>query len=280
MSHFSIAGLQLSLSAGDNLSRLAREIAKTKERFPWIDMIVLSELAAFGPEKKYAKSMPGITEEFFCQIAKNNNVWLIPGSLYEQSQEKIYNTTPIINPEGTIVKRYRKIYPFFPYEEGVSEGDEFVVFDVPGGKIGIAICYDLWFPEVARTLAVKGADVIIYPTLTGTIDRPLELVMAQSTAAMNQCYVMTVNASFPLGNGQSNAVDPTGKVIYQAGEVEQIMPIEIDFSLVTRTRTRGVHGLGQPLKSFRDNPIAFDIYQEETTEKSQLDHYGKLEIPK
>lgn len=280
MSHFSIAGLQLNLSYGNNLDVIAEHIRKTKQRFPWLNMIVLSELASFGPEKKYAQTIPNDTEEMYCQLAKENNVWLIPGSHYEQTDDGIYNTTAVINNQGEVVDRYRKIYPFYPYETDVCSGEEFVVFDVPQGRIGVAICYDLWFPEVARSLVCAGAEVLIYPTLTGTIDRPIELVMAQATAATNQSYVLTVNTASSIGNGQSIACGPDGKVIYQAGQCEEVIPVEIDFSAVRRNRERGLHGLGQPLKSFRDNNVDYPIFQDKNIKNNVLNDLGDLTVPK
>jgi len=284
MSHFSIAGLQLALPCGDNLAAISAEIINTKKRFPWLDMIVLSELATYGPEKKYASSLPNDAEKLYCQLAKENNVWLIPGSLYELVEDKIFNTTTIINNQGEVVDRYRKIYPFSPYEKGISAGKDFVVFDVPQGRIGVAICYDLWFPEVARQMVSMGAEVLVYPTLTGTIDRPLEKVIAQSTAITTQSYVISVNAAGDLGYGQSVIIGPDGSVIYQANSGVEIIPIEIDFSFVKRNRERGLHGLGQPLKSFRDNPVTFPCYQNndvQTRDKSSyLNELGALEVPK
>ena len=260
MSHFSIAGMQLALSGGDNLSEIASEIATAKKRFPWLDMIVLGELNSFGIDKKYAETLPSDTEQFYCSLAEEHGLWLIPGSHYEKSGDEIYNTATVIDNRGHIVERYRKIFPFYPYEAGVACGDKFVVFDVPQGRIGVAICYDLWFPEVARALTCSGAEVLVYPTLTGTIDRPLELIMAQSTAAMNQCYVFSVNVAGELGNGQSIVAGPEGNIICQAGMNAEILPVEIDFELVRRTRERGILGLGQPVKSFRDNPVVFPQY--------------------
>lgn len=279
MSHFSIAGLQLDLPPGDNLSTIAKEIIKTKKRFPWVDMIVLSELCSYGPEKKYAFTSPSAAEKHYCELAKKENVWLIPGSIYEQAGTKVFNTSIVINNNGEIVERYRKIYPFFPYEEGVSCGQNFVVFDVPQGRIGIAICYDLWFPEVARQMASMGAEVLIYPTLTGTIDRPIELIMSQATAATNQCYVIAINAAGELGNGQSIIVGPQGNTIYQAGVGVEIIPVEIDFEWVRRNRDRGLHSLGQPLKSFATNDIQFPVYADKSVITNTLKEFGPLEIP-
>ena len=279
MSHFSIAGMQLSLPCGDNLAAIGSEISKTKKRFPWIDMIVLSELCSYGPEKKYAEALPSTAEKHYCQLAKELDIWLIPGSLYEQVGEQIFNTTPIINNKGEVIKRYRKIYPFQPYEVGISAGNEFVVFDVPQGRIGVAICYDLWFPEIARAMVCQGAEVLIYPTLTGTIDRSVELTIAQATSAINQCFVLAVNGIGDFGNGQSILTGPEGNIIYQAGMNAETFPVEIDFNLVRRNRERGLHGLGQPLKSFRDNSIVFSQYQTDNKEYKALDQLGELCVP-
>jgi predicted amidohydrolase len=280
MSHFAIAGLQLNLPPGDNLDLIAKEIIKTKQRFPWLNMIVLSELSSYGPEKKYASTFPSIAETFYSQLAKEQDVWLIPGSLYEQVGSEVFNTATVINNKGEIVARYRKIYPFYPYEEGVSCGQDFVVFDVPQGRIGVAICYDLWFPEVARQLTSMGAEVLIYPTLTGTIDRSIELAMTQATAATNQSYVIAVNASGELGNGQSIVVGPEGNIIYQAGIGVEIIPFEVDFNLVRRNRERGLHNLGQPLKSFANNQIQYSVYEDKTPLNNALKEFGPLAIPK
>jgi predicted amidohydrolase len=290
MSHFSIAGMQLALPYGDNLEAIGVEISKTKQRFPWVDMIVLSELCSYGPQKQYAESLPGKAEEFYCHLAEKLNLWLIPGSQYEQVGDEIYNTATVINPRGKIIERYRKIYPFYPYEQGITPGDQFVVFDVPQGRIGVAICYDLWFPEMARALTCQGAEVLLYPTLTGTIDRPLELIMAQSTAACQQSYVFSINAGGEMGNGQSIVVGPQGNVICQAGIGSEVLPVEIDFALVRRTRERGIMGLGQPLKSFRDNTVVFPQYQKQYQQEKNshqsgieafkaLDTLGPLVVP-
>jgi predicted amidohydrolase len=277
MSYFSLAGLQLALAGGDNLTNIAAEIERTKQRFPWLDMLVLSELCSYGVDKKHAQSLPGPAEEFYCELAKKLKLWLIPGSHFERQGEQIFNTASVINDQGEVVTRYRKIYPFYPYETGVSCGDEFVVFDVPQGRIGLAICYDLWFPEVARSLTHLGAEVLIYPTLTGTIDRGVEVVMAQATAATNQCYVMAVNAAGPLGNGQSVAVGPEGNIIHRAGSGAEVIPIEVDFAHIRRSRERGLHGLGQPLKSFRDNAIHFPAYEQKAS--ASFMQLGSLTIP-
>src|SRR3546814_12571156 len=83
-----------------------------------------------------------------------------------------------------------------PYERDVEPGSEFVVLDVPGaGRFGVSICYDMWFPETTRSLVSLGAEVILHPTLTNTIDRDVEIAIARASAATNQCYFVDINRS-------------------------------------------------------------------------------------
>ncbi len=278
MKNFSIAGLQLALVAGDNRERIAREVSSAVQRFPWVQMVVLPELASFGVALGAAQPLPGPAEEGYCALARKLGIWLVPGSLYERDGERVYNTAMVIDPEGTVVGRYRKIYPFLPYEAGVSHGVAPLVFDVPGvGRFGVSICYDQWFPEVARALAWLGAEVIVHPTLTGTNDRAQELVLAQSNAIVNQCYVVDINHAGALGNGRSIVVGPEGEVVHQAGEQAEVVAVTLDLERVHATRRRGIKGLGQMLKSFRDTRVDFPCYGAGTS--PSLEALGPLRMP-
>jgi deaminated glutathione amidase len=280
MTHFAVAGIQLELSAQDNLHLVRAELEKLKLRFPWVDMAVLAELSLFGPNTANAQPMPGRVEESLCAMACDLGLWLVPGSLHESDGDRIYNTTPVINPRGEVVARYRKMFPFLPYEKGVTPGNEFVVFDVPNvGRFGVSICYDMWFPETTRTLAWMGAEVIIHPTMTNTIDRDLELAIARTNAAVNQCYFVDVNCAGRLGNGRSIVVGPDGNVIYQAGIGYEVIPVELDLGLVRRSRERGLLGLGQVLKSFRDSTIEFPPYAQGHAVSGPLRRLGPLVVP-
>ena len=247
--------------------------------FPWVQMVVFSELCAFGPLKKNAIEFPNKVEADFQALAKKYNIWLIPGSMFQQKEGKIFNTSTVINPQGEIVGRYSKMFPFYPYEEGVTGGGEFLMWDVPNaGRFGMSICYDMWFPETSRTMAVNGVDVIIHPTLTGTLDRDVELSIVKATAAINQCYVIDVNGLNTGGIGRSLFCDPDGRVLCQAGSTAQYLPMEIDMEVVKSRRERGIMGLGQPLKSFRDSPMHFDIYDRDKRQP-YLDSLGVLAKP-
>lgn len=280
MPHFAIAGLQLELSAQDNLAAIADEIEKLKKRFPWIDMMVLGELCSFGAAPGRAQPLPGPAENFYCALARRLGIWLVPGTLYEQCGDKIYNTAPVIDPQGAVVARYRKLFPFLPYEQSVAPGDAFVVFDVPQvGRFGVSICYDMWFPEVSRQLAWLGAEVIIHPTMTNTIDRELELAIARTNAASNQCYFIDINVAGQLGNGRSIIVGPDGNVLYQAGGTRELIPVELDLAHLRRSRERGLLGLGQPLKSFRDSAVELPVYAPGQRASEPLRRLGPVTLP-
>ncbi len=262
MKPFSVAGIQMPVSAlHSNVPLMKIKLDVLLNVFPWVQMVVFSELCAFGPLTKNAMKFPNAIEGEFQGLAKKYGIWLIPGSIFQKKGKHIYNTASVINPEGEIVGRYSKMFPFYPYEEGVSPGDKFLIWDIPDvGRFGISICYDMWFPETTRTMAVRGVEVIIHPTLTGTIDRDIELSIVQASAAMNQCYVIDVNGLDAGGIGRSIFCDPDGRTICKAGPTAQLLPIEIDIDLVKQRRERGILGLGQPLKSFRDRKMYFDIY--------------------
>jgi len=281
MTPFAIAGVQMHVSAlQENVSGMRHRLEILLGRFPWVQMVVFSELCPYGPLPHTAQPLPGPAEQAFQEMAARHGVWLLPGSLYEKVGDKIYNTASVIDPQGRVVGRYRKLFPFRPYETGVAAGTEFLVFDVPDvGRFGVSICYDIWFPETSRTLTSMGAEVILHPVLTGTIDRQIEINISRASAAMFQCYVLDVNGLGPGGNGRSCLFDPCGTLLHQAGEAEELIPIEIDMDRVLRQRQAGLRGLGQPLKSFRDRAVEFPVYQSGAGQ-AYLDSLGPLELPR
>lgn len=263
MTTFAIAGLQLETTSGDNTTHMLAEIDAAMARYPWLQMILLPELNACGTDKSLAEPMPGPRETRFSEAARKHGIWLLPGSMFEADCDRIYNTCPVIAPDGAVISRYRKQFPWLPYEEGVTPGEDFTVFDVPDvGRFGVSNCYDMWFPETIRTLAWMGAEVILHPSLTSSIDRDAEIAMIRAHAAMNQVYFFDVNLAGPLGVGQSCIAGPGGEVIYQAGKVREIIPLKLNFHYLHDVRRNGWHNLAQPLKSFRDSKLEFPPYRE------------------
>jgi predicted amidohydrolase len=243
-------------------------------------MVVFSELAACGPSVRKAEPLPGPAERAFQAMAAKHSIWLVNGSHFEVKDGKVYNTASVIDPAGKVVGRHRKLFPFRPYETGVEPGTDFLVFDVPDvGRFGMSICYDMWFPETSRSLATMGAEVILHPSMTTTIDREVELSIARATAAMNQCYVIDINGAGDIGTGRSILVGPAGDTLYQAGSTEELIPLEIDLDRVRRERETGLRGLGQTLKSFRDARIDYPAYSGNGRAHDYLTSLGPLERP-
>lgn len=281
MSRFAVAGLQLALKNQDNLEEVCREVASVKKRFPWVDMVVIGELALRGPAVERAVVADDALFATLSQCAAEHAVWLIPGSVFVAEGQRVYNTAPVFNPRGEQVVSYRKIFPFAPYEKSVTPGAECCVFDVPEvGRFGISICYDMWFPEVSRTLAWLGAEVIVHPTMTNTIDRDVEISLARANAVSNQLYFIDINVAGQLGNGRSVICGPGGEVVHQAGEVREIIAVELDLAHVRRCRERGWHGLGQVLKSWRDCEVEFPPYTAGVASSPLLQSLGELVLPK
>ena len=283
MTPFAIAGIQMHVAAlSDNVEAMRNRLDVLMTRFPWTQMVLFSELAPYGPLPRFAQPIPNQTLDGFRAAARRHRVWLIPGSMFEKAADgRIYNTSVVIDPEGEIVAKYRKMFPFRPYEtDEVSAGTEFCIFDVPEvGRFGLSICYDIWFPETTRQLTSQGVEVLLLPVLTGTADRDAELAITRATAAQFQCYVFGVNGLGAGGVGRSCVVDPSAHVIHQSAGQEDMFPIEVDFDQVRRQRETGMMGLGQVLKSFRDRAAEFSVYDRASGVDAYLHSLGPLAMP-
>lgn len=276
---FGIAAIQLDAVGENNLQNMERLIHDTKRRYPWVQMIVFSELCCFGEDFDRAEPLPGPTEEHFCSLARKNGIWLIPGTFLEKEGKLIYNTLSVISPKGAVVARYRKVFPWLPYEEKFTPGDKFVTFDVPDvGRFGVLICYDVMIPETSRQLAFMGAEIILHPLMTTTLDRKQELVVAQACAIVNQCYFVDVNGAGLLGVGMSQVIGPEGEIVHRAGERQEIFPFRVDLEKVREIRSVGTAGTVQCLKAFRDTKVRFSAY-ELGARSEELEKLGPLVIP-
>jgi formamidase len=293
MSHyFGIAAVQMQVvpwNPAATLDRMAQLVESSKSKFPWIDMVCFSELCptamdSFSPlpagmdRYETAQAIPGPMTRRFAEMARRYRVWLHPGSMFELENGLMYNTALVFSPEGDLVARYRKMFPWRPWEE-TQAGSEFCVFDIPGiGCFGLAICYDGWFPEFVRSLVWLGAEVILHPALTITADRDAEVIIEQAMALLNQCYMIDVNAVGSMGGGRSLIVDPNGRVLQQAGGHEEILVQVLDLDLVRHVREYGTLGLNQLLKQLRDFPGGFPPYQQGLDQGVGTRHLGPLQF--
>lgn len=290
---FGIAAVQMSVVPRDadaTFEKMADVALNIGKQFPWVNLVVYHELVVpalvqfVTPDdqvwwKKNSGPVPGPQTDRLCALARRIRKWMIPGSMWEIEDDKLYNTSIVISPDGDIVAKYRKMFPWLPYEAGTEAGNEFCVFDIPNvGRFGVCICYDMWFPEVARQLAWMGAEVIIQPTLTPTSDRPLELVMARANALFNQCYFFSVNGIGAWGGGRSTIIDPDGRILQEAGTNQTFLTEMIDLDHTTRTREYGTLGLAQTLKQLRDAQHVFPMYGGSKVAKGSFDQLGELKF--
>ncbi len=234
---------------------------------PHAQLVVLPELHVHPDMRsktpaELATGLDGPIVSRLREMAQRLGVWMVPGSLYERDGEHVYNTALAISPAGEVAAVYRKCFPWRPYETS-KPGGSFVVFDIPSaGRVGISICYDSWFPELARHLAWMGAEVIVQPTATYTSDREQELVLTRATAIVNQVYVVNVNAAAPSSTGRSLIADPEGHVLAEAGEFPLSLCETLDLAQVWEVRRNGTAGVTRVWKQF------------ESTEELDLPLYG------
>jgi predicted amidohydrolase len=266
MRPLSIIALQAAPVPGDpdaTLAGLAGRVARTREVAPHARLVLLPELHLSSPPARAAVDIPGPLTDELGAMARNAGLWLVPGSVYEQGENgAVHNTCLVFSPDGELVARYRKVFPWEPHEM-CTPGDEFVVFGIPEvGRIGLSICYDGSFPETSRQLAWMGAELILQPTLTTTTDRAAELVMARANAIFNQLYVVSLNAAAPAGLGRSVIVDPEGIVRHEAGETEETITDVLDLDAVTRVRRYGTAGVSRMWEQFerRREELRLPVY--------------------
>ena len=255
---------------GAPVSQFAEQVEDLLAHFPGTRLVVYPELHLVGSRVRpaerdaeladAAEPLDGPRVAELAALAGDLGVWLVPGSVCERGEDgALYNTALVLSPEGKLAASYRKIFPWRP-REPYRPGDRFVVVDLPEhGRIGLSICYDAWFPEVARHLAWLGAEVIVNPVLTTTSDRAQELVLARANAIVNQVFVASVNVAAPTGTGRSLVVDPEGRVRTEAGEADTVLTDVLDLSEVSRVRRYGTAGLNRMWSQFTDSDVSLEL---------------------
>lgn len=167
------------------------------------DLVVLPEVVTFGGGSTYAgvaEPIPGPSTEFFGALARKHQLHLVPG-LVERDGHLIYNVAVLLGPDGSILGKYRKVcLPRGEIEAGLTPGHEYPVFQTRFGTVGLMVCYDGFFPEVARELANRGAEVIAFPVwgcnpllaAARAVENHVYLVSSTHTDAKNGWMVSAV----------------------------------------------------------------------------------------
>jgi len=202
-----------------------------------------------------AEQIPGPTTEKLSKLASELSVVLLVPLFEKETAGLYYNSIAVIDADGSLLGKYRKMHipedPGFHEKYYFTPGDlGYRVFDTEYCKIGTLICWDQWFPEAARLTALKGAELLVYPTAIGTLHTERETekeefkdawkIIQRSHAIANGCYVASVNRvgseEAALFWGGSFVVGPFGEILSDGGEEEGIISAEIDLSALEPQR--------------------------------------------
>ena len=236
--HVAVAQMQPRL--GENERNLDAGLARLQEAVAaGAELLVLPECAIpgymFGSLEEampFAEEIPGPTTEALEEASRRLGAHVVCG-LLERDGDVLYNAAVLVGPDG-LIGSYRKTHlPFLGVDRFTTPGDELPVFDTPLGRIGLEICYDLRFPEVTRTLALRGADIVAHPTNFPMAAKVQTELITVARAAENRIFLLTANR---VGKerwgefcGWSQIVDPFGKRLAEADETEEkLLVADID----------------------------------------------------
>ncbi|KAK1280636.1 hypothetical protein QJS04_geneDACA004946 [Acorus gramineus] len=258
LSRFKLALCQLSVtpSKETNIDN-ARTAIETSVR-AGASLVVLPEMwnCPYSNENfpKYAEDIdvgPSPSVDMLSEAARRLGVTIVGGSMPETSDGRLYNTCCVYGTDGRIVAKHRKVHLFdvdipgdivFKESDTLTAGETPTVADTDVGRIGIGICHDIRFPELALIYAARGAHLICYPgAFNMSTGQSLWELMQRARAADNQLFVATCSPARDPNSGyitwgHSTLVEPFGEIIATTGHEEAIVVAEIDYSLIHQRR--------------------------------------------
>lgn len=253
-----IAQVQLSpksdkLDSIDSLRRLIDSNIKSD-----VDFITLPEMFVCPYEmdrlSEYAEPDGGSTWRACSSIARENKAYLVAGTIPELSEKgKIYNTVYVFDRKGIQIAKYRKLHLFdinikngqhFRESDTLSPGKDIVIFETGFGTMGLAVCYDIRFPELFRLLELQGSKVVFVPASFNMTTGPAHWeLMFRAQSVFNQLYMVgtsTANsesASYKSW-GHSIITDPWGTVVGQMNKEEGVLITNVDLKKVEQVRNQ------------------------------------------
>ena len=240
-----VHAVQLAYGDDESLDDRLRRVEGLVRSQHGADLVLLPELwpqggFAYDRCEALAEPLDGPTVTAMSALARSLGITLHMGSIVERDQGgSLHNTSVLLGRDGEVQATYRKIH-LFGFGEGepklMTPGDGPVVH----GRFGLATCYDLRFPELFRALLDAGAEVVLLPAAWPSKRVAHWRLLARARAVEDQSYVVACNtggthAGVPMG-GRSAVVDPWGVVLAEAGDGEEVLVVDLDDELVSRTR--------------------------------------------
>lgn len=206
------------------------------------DVIVLPETwnTGFFPKENLAELSDrdgAMVKERLGALAKQYGVNLVAGSVANQKADGVYNTALVFDRKGSVIASYDKTHLFTPMGEDnyFQKGDHLAPFTLDGAKCGILICYDIRFPELTRTYAVQGMDMLLVVSQWPAVRIPHLLALSKARAIENQAFVVCCNSCGTAGEtvygGNSSVHDPWGEQLALAGAKEEILTADCELSV-------------------------------------------------
>jgi len=246
MNRYRICAIQLETGRSPEKNRqnafdLCRQAATMKP-----DFIVLPEMFEIvAPPKKavqHAAAIPSSLTDLIGRLARELSINIIGGTLFEQTEEGVYNTAVVFDRIGKLRGIYRKMHLFdaFGYSEseGIRRGKEPLIVELEGLCFGLAVCYDIRFPELFRYYSLKGAQTVFLPSAFFQPNHDHWQLSIRARALDNGIFVLGCNQTGKRFVGRSMAADPWGVVIASLGVEEGILTVDIDCENVDATRKK------------------------------------------
>jgi omega-amidase len=247
MSTLTVSLIQMNVQKGaprSNWATMQRYTAEAAQR--GAEAAIFPELCdaglAYDQSKDIASSLSGGLFAQVVALARQQNIFIL-GSMYEKRGSGVYNTLPVVAPRQGILGAYRKIhlFPLMREDKWLLPGESPLALDLPWGRTGFAICYDLRFPELFRRYVADRVQVVIVPSQWPHPRLAHYQTLLRARAIENQCYMIAANR---VGRdddgtryfGHSCVIDPWGDIVVEAGETEAHLTVTIDLDQVARVR--------------------------------------------
>ncbi len=236
MKEFKVAVGQMDIKLEDKEANLKKtaEIVSTASK-QGADFVCLPEYLSTGNIleqcSKLAEPVPGYVADRLGAIAKENGIYIV-ASIPERADDKIYNTAILIDPCGEVLTKYRKIHLFMEERDYIAHGREYAVIDTKFGKVGLMICYDAIFPEIARLLALQGVDIVFMPANWPNPFLSQWRLATSARALDNQIWLVATNRigadnKFTY-SGRSRVINPYGDPVVECGDKEEVLVAIVD----------------------------------------------------